>query len=222
MDAFSVSICQGLSTKKFSLKTALSCGLWFGFFQALMPLIGYLLGAQFEHFITHIDHWIAFGLLTIIGVNMIREAAGESTSQRDSETTSEDVETQGRRDTETQCQRSIANSQQPTANSQQSTVNSQQSTANSQQPIANSLKTMLILAIATSIDALAVGVTFAFLKVNIWKSVLVIGITTFLFSFFGVKIGNVFGSRYSKTAEIVGGVILIVLGIKILVEHLFF
>ncbi len=201
MDAFSVSICQGLSTKKFSLKTALSCGLWFGFFQALMPLIGYLLGAQFEHFITHIDHWIAFGLLTIIGVNMIREAAGESTSQRDNETTSEDVETQGRRDTEIQCQRSIANSQQPTA---------------------NSVKTMLILAIATSIDALAVGVTFAFLKVNIWKSVLVIGITTFLFSFFGVKIGNVFGSRYSKTAEIVGGVILIVLGIKILVEHLFF
>lgn len=208
MDAFSVSICQGLSTKKFSLKTALSCGLWFGFFQALMPLIGYLLGAQFEHFITHIDHWIAFGLLAIIGVNMIREAAGESTSQRDNETMSEDVETQGRRDTETQCQRSIANSQQPIANSQQ--------------PTANSFKTMLILAIATSIDALAVGVTFAFLNVNIWKSVLVIGITTFLFSFFGVKIGNVFGSRYSKTAEIVGGVILIVLGIKILVEHLFF
>ena len=173
---------------------ALSCGLWFGFFQALMPLIGYFLGAQFEHFITHIDHWIAFGLLTVIGVNMIREAVGESTSQRDNETTSEASES----------------------------LSSSSSEFNSQQPTANSIKTMLILAIATSIDALAVGVTFAFLKVNIWKSVLVIGITTFLFSFFGVKIGNVFGSRYSKTAEIVGGVILILLGIKILVEHLFF
>ena len=215
MDAFSVSICQGLSTRKFSPKMALSCGLWFGFFQALMPLIGYFLGAQFEHFITHIDHWIAFGLLTIIGVNMIREAAGESISQRDNETPSEDVETQGRRDTETQCQRSIANSQQPTAKSQKPT-------AKSQQPKANSFRTMLILAIATSIDALAVGVTFAFLRVNIWKSILVIGITTFIFSFVGVKIGNVFGSRYSKAAEITGGVILIVLGIKILVEHLFF
>ena len=196
MDAFSVSICQGLSTKRFSLKMALSCGLWFGFFQALMPLIGYLLGAQFEQFITHIDHWIAFGLLTVIGVNMIREAVGESTSQRDNETTSEDSESLS--------------------------LSSSSSEFNGQQPTANSFKTMLILAIATSIDALAVGVTFAFLKVNIWKSVLVIGITTFLFSFFGVKIGNVFGSRYSKTAEMVGGVILILLGIKILVEHLFF
>ena len=157
-----------------------------------MPLIGYFLGTQFEHFITHIDHWIAFGLLTVIGVNMIREAVGESTSQRDNETTNEASE-------------SLSSSK-----------------FNSQQPIANSFKTMLILAIATSIDALAVGVTFAFLKVNIWKSILIIGITTFLFSFVGVKIGNVFGSRYSKTAEIVGGVILILLGIKILVEHLFF
>ena len=187
---------------------ALSCGLWFGFFQALMPLIGYFLGAQFEHFITHIDHWIAFGLLTVIGVNMIREAAGESTSQRDNETTSEDSESS-----------SLSSSE---FNGQKPTAKSQQPIANSQQPTANSFKTMLILAIATSIDALAVGVTFAFLKVNIWKSILIIGITTFLFSFVGVKIGNVFGSRYSKTAEIVGGVILILLGIKILVEHLFF
>lgn len=210
MDAFSVSICQGLSTKKFSLKMALSCGLWFGFFQALMPLIGYFLGAQFEHFITHIDHWIAFGLLTVIGVNMIREAVGEdeTTSQRDDETTSEDSESS-----------SLSSSE---FNGQKPTAKSQQPIANSQQPTANSIKTMLILAIATSIDALAVGVTFAFLKVNIWKSILIIGITTFLFSFVGVKIGNVFGSRYSKTAEIVGGVILILLGIKILVEHLFF
>lgn len=173
-----------------------------------MPLIGYFLGAQFEHFITHIDHWIAFGLLLIIGVNMIREAFGEdeTTRQRDDETMSQPVESQSHKVAETQSQRQCQ----------------RQSQCQSQRSTSNSIKPMLILAIATSIDALAVGVTFAFLKVNIWKSVLVIGITTFIFSFVGVKIGNVFGSRYSKTAEIVGGVILILLGIKILVEHLFF
>ena len=197
MDAFSVSICQGLSTKRFSLKMALSCGLWFGFFQALMPLIGYFLGAQFEHFITHIDHWIAFGLLSVIGVNMIREAAGESTSQRDNETTSRDV-------------------------THYTDENKHDVIGASEHDTESKSASMLILAIATSIDALAVGVTFAFLKVNIWKSIIIIGITTFIFSFVGVKIGNVFGSRYSKAAEIVGGVILIVLGIKILIEHLFF
>ena len=197
MDAFSVSICQGLSTKRFSLKMALSCGLWFGFFQALMPLIGYFLGAQFEHFITHIDHWIAFGLLSVIGVNMIREAAGESTRQRDNETTSRDV-------------------------THYTDENKHDVIGASEHDTESKLASMLILAIATSIDALAVGVTFAFLKVNIWKSIIIIGITTFIFSFVGVKIGNVFGSRYSKAAEIVGGVILIVLGIKILIEHLFF
>ena len=193
MDAFSVSICQGLSTKRFSLKMALSCGLWFGFFQALMPLIGYFLGAQFEHFITHIDHWIAFGLLSVIGGNMIRE----SISQRDNETTSRDV-------------------------THYTDENKHDVIGASEHDTESKSASMLILAIATSIDALAVGVTFAFLKVNIWKSILIIGITTFMFSFVGVKIGNVFGSRYSKAAEIVGGVILIVLGIKILIEHLFF
>ena len=173
MDAFSVSICKGLATKKFSLKTALLCGLWFGGFQALMPLIGYFLGAQFEHFITNIDHWIAFGLLAIIGVNMIREALCEDEERQE--------------DSSCGC---------------------------------TGFKTMLMMAIATSIDALAVGVTFAFLKVNIWKSVLLIGITTFIFSFCGVKIGNIFGSRYSKISEIAGGTILIILGIKILIEHM--
>ena len=187
MDAFSVSICKGLATKKFSLKTALLCGLWFGGFQALMPVIGYFLGTQFEYFITNIDHWIAFALLLIIGVNMIREALGKD------ETTSRDASN--------------------------ASVHGQQSVS---ECACTGFKTMLGLAIATSIDALAVGVTFAFMKVNIWFSVMIIGITTFLFSFAGVKIGNIFGSRYSKTAEIVGGVILIVLGIKILVEHLFF
>ena len=147
----------------------------------MMPVIGYYLGAQFEHFITNIDHWIAFGLLLLIGVNMIREALSE----------------------------------------EESTDNGQQTTAECACGCTG-FKTMLMLAIATSIDALAVGVTFAFLKVNIWFSVMVIGITTFIFSFAGVRIGNIFGSRYSKAAEITGGVILILLGCKILVEHLFF
>ena len=147
----------------------------------MMPVIGYYLGAQFEHFITNIDHWIAFGLLLLIGVNMIREALSEEESTDDVQQTTE----------ECSC-------------------------------ACTGFKTMLMLAIATSIDALAVGVTFAFLKVNIWFSVMIIGITTFIFSFAGVKIGNIFGSRYSKAAEITGGVILILLGCKILVEHLFF
>ena len=172
MDAFSVSICKGLATKKFSLKIALLCGFWFGLFQALMPIIGYFLGAQFEHLITDFDHWIAFGLLLIIGVNMIRESLSEK---------------------EEDCDNSCG---------------------------CTGFKTMLLLAVATSIDALAVGVSFAFLQVNVWKSVLIIGITTFLFSFIVVRIGNIFGSRYSKIAEIAGGIILILLGVKILMEHI--
>ena len=174
MDAFSVSICKGLATKKFSFKTALLCGLWFGAFQALMPLIGYFLGAQFEHLIKAFDHWIAFGLLLLIGINMIKEAMSDDDDD-------ENVDS-------CDC----------------------------------GFKTMLMMAVATSIDALAVGVSFAFLSVNIWKSVLVIGVTTFLFSFVGVRIGNIFGSRYSKAAEITGGLILIGLGVKILLEHLVF
>ena len=169
MDAFSVSICKGLTTKKFSIKTALSCGIWFGIFQALMPLIGYFLGIQFESLITSIDHWIAFGLLFLIGVNMIREAFGDEDDKNTSK---------------------------------------------------NDSKTMFLLAIATSIDALAIGVTFAFLQVMIWKSILIIGVTTFIFSFAGVAIGNFFGSKYSKPSSIVGGVILILIGLKILLEHL--
>ena len=169
MDAFSVSICKGLTTKKFSIKTAVLCGLWFGGFQALMPVIGYFLGVQFESLITNIDHWIAFGLLFLIGVNMIREAFGDEKDEKSSN---------------------------------------------------NDVKTMFLLAIATSIDALAVGVTFAFLQVGIWKAILIIGITTFVFSFTGVAIGNFFGSKYSKPASIIGGVILILIGTKILLEHL--
>ena len=170
MDAFSVSICKGLTAKKFSWKMALTCGLWFGVFQALMPLIGYFLGIQFEQLITSVDHWIAFGLLLLIGANMIREALSKKDEQSNDS--------------------------------------------------ALDFKTMLLLAIATSIDALAVGISFACIQVKIWSSVLIIGLTTFAFSVLGVKIGNVFGSKFEKSAEIVGGIILILIGLKILLEHL--
>ena len=169
MDAFSVSICKGLTTKKFSWKMALTCGLWFGFFQALMPVIGYFLGAQFQQYIEAYDHWIAFGLLFLIGANMIREA--------------------------------LSGKEEESSNSMD-------------------FKTMFLLAVATSIDALAVGVSFACIQVKLWSSVLIIGATTFLFSIIGVKIGNVFGSKFEKSAEIIGGIILILIGLKILLEHL--
>ena len=170
MDAFSVSICKGLTTKRFSWRMALVCGLWFGIFQALMPTIGYFLGAQFQEMIEAYDHWIAFGLLFLIGANMIREALSKK----------EEESTNGALD----------------------------------------FKTMLLLAIATSIDALAVGVSFACIQVKLWSSVLIIGLTTFVFSVLGVKIGNVFGSKYEKSAGIIGGIILILIGLKILLEHL--
>lgn len=170
MDAFAVSICKGLAMKKASWKAQLCCGAWFGGFQALMPLIGYFLGTLFIDAISAIDHWVAFGLLVIIGVNMLREALGN-----EEETADADL----------------------------------------------SVKTMFIMAVATSIDALAVGISLAMAGVaNIWLAVLLIGATTFLLSAIGVKVGNVFGSRYEKKAEIVGGVILILLGVKILLEHL--
>ncbi len=188
MDAFSVSICKGLTTKQFSWKMALTCGLWFGFFQALMPLIGYLLGAQFEQYITAVDHWIAFGLLFLIGANMIREALSKK----------EEV------------QSSLRGAELSGATWQPSTTQDGQL----------GFKTMLLLAIATSIDALAVGISFACIQVKIWSSILIIGITTFLFSIIGVKIGNVFGSKFEKSAGIIGGIILILIGLKILLEHL--
>jgi putative Mn2+ efflux pump MntP len=181
MDAFSVSVCKGLISRKFSWKTALTCGLWFGFFQALMPLVGYFLGSQFEQYITAVDHWIAFGLLFLIGSNMIREAVFGKDEDEKSVIARSDA--------------------------------TKQST-----PL--SFKTMLLLAIATSIDALAVGISFACIQVKIWSSVLIIGLTTFAFSVLGVKIGNVFGSKFEKSAGIIGGIILILIGLKILLEHL--
>ena len=171
MDAFAVSVCKGLAMPKCTFKKAAIVGLWFGGFQALMPAIGYVLGAQFQETIASIDHWIAFVLLALIGGNMIHEALDNDEEEADA---SLDV------------------------------------------------KTMFLLAVATSIDALAIGITCAFLKVNIIPAVCFIGIVTFIISFAGVKIGNVFGVRYKNKAEIVGGVILILLGLKILLEHLGF
>ena len=169
MDAFAVAICKGLAMQKITLKKALIVGLWFGGFQALMPALGYLLGSQFSTYITSIDHWIAFILLSIIGGNMIKEALS-----KEEECTNDSL----------------------------------------------AFKEMIILALATSIDALAVGVTFAFLNVQIVPAVLFIGVITFTLSAIGVKIGNIFGCRYKSKAEFAGGIILIIMGIKILLEHL--
>ncbi|MBR2937456.1 MAG: manganese efflux pump [Oscillospiraceae bacterium] len=172
MDAFAVSVCKGLSVKKAGLKESAICGGWFGGFQGLMPLIGYLLGALFAQAIQAFDHWIAFGLLAIIGINMLKEAFGE----------------------ECECCDKNADF---------------------------SIKTMFVMAVATSIDALAVGISLAMAgNVNIWVAVLLIGVTTFLLSGLGVKIGNIFGNKFEKKAQIAGGVILIGLGVKILLEHL--
>lgn len=168
MDAFAVSLCKGLSVQKVSLRHAACAGLWFGGFQALMPLLGWLLGSRFQAAIERYDHWIAFALLVFLGVNMIREARGEE-----------------------EC------------------VNS-----------SFAWRVMLAMALATSIDALAVGVTFAFLQVDIIPAVAFIGCITFLLSALGVRLGSVFGQRYRTASQILGGVILILMGVKILLEHL--
>ncbi len=173
MDAFAVSVCKGLSMKKADIKGMAVCGGWFGGFQALMPLVGFLLGSLFAGAIVAFDHWIAFGLLSLIGVNMLREACSKDCSC----SCEEDADL--------------------------------------------SAKVMFALAIATSIDALAVGVSLALTgDVNIWAAVLLIGCTTFLLSAVGVKAGSLFGNKFEKDAQIAGGVILIALGFKILLEHL--
>ena len=180
MDAFAVSICKGLSLRKVSLKECGKVGLYFGGFQGAMPLIGFILGVQFKDYITSIDHWIAFILLSLIGINMIRESMEKDDDIIDlAETAVGEEETNQR-----------------------------------------GFKNMIMLAIATSIDALAVGVTFAFLQVDIVPAVSFIGIVTFVLSAIGVKIGNVFGTKYKSKAEFAGGAILILIGFKILFEHL--
>lgn len=170
MDAFAVSVCKGLSVKRAGVKHVLTVGVYFGGFQALMPLLGFLLGYKFESFITNIDHWIAFVLLAIIGGNMIREALGKDEDDKENDDFS--------------------------------------------------FKAMLPLAVATSIDALAVGISFAFLGVDIVTAALLIGATTFVLSGVGIFVGNIFGSKYKSKAELAGGIVLILIGAKILLEHL--
>ncbi len=172
MDAFAVSICKGLAVKKVGWPERVKCGAWFGGFQALMPLIGFFLGALFADAISAFDHWVAFGLLALIGINMLREAFGKDD---DKDENGGDM----------------------------------------------SVKTMFVMAVATSIDALAVGISLAMAgDVNIFLAITFIGVITFAMSAMGVQIGNIFGSRFEKKAEALGGFILIALGIKILLEHL--
>lgn len=171
MDAFAVALCKGLKMPRLSWRYALIIGACFGGFQALMPLGGWLLGTQFEHLITDVDHWVVFALLAFIGGKMIFEAlrGGEDDACRDG---------------------------------------------------ALEAKELLVLAVATSIDALAVGISFAFLSVRILPAISLIGVTTFALCVLGVAIGNRFGTRYKQRAELAGGVILVLLGVKILLEHL--
>ncbi len=171
MDAFAVAVCKGLAVRKAGIKEMAVAGAWFGGFQGLMPLVGYLLGSALSDYITKIDHWVAFVLLAIIGANMIKEAFDKN---------------------EEDCSCGSMG-----------------------------FKDMLTMAIATSIDALAVGITFALLPdVNIGAAVGFIGIITFILSAIGIKIGNIFGSKFKSKAELAGGIILILMGLKILLEHL--
>ena len=174
MDAFAVSICKGLAMQKATLKEGLICGSWFGGFQALMPLIGFYLGTLFADAIQAVDHWVAFALLAVIGINMLKEAMEKP-----------------------ECECCCENGADL------------------------SVKTMFVMAVATSIDALAVGISLAMAgNVNIFMAVALIGAFTCAMSAIGVKIGNVFGSRFEKKAQLAGGLILILLGLKILLEHL--
>lgn len=172
MDAFAVAVGKGLSMRRITFKNMLIVGLYFGVFQAVMPMLGYLLGVQFQNKITAVDHWIAFALLCLIGLKMIKESK------------------------KSECCK-----------------------INREEDASLHFLNMVGLAIATSIDALAVGVTFAFLRVSIIPAVCFIGVVTLLLSMLGVKIGNVFGSKYQSRAEFAGGVILVCMGLKILLEH---
>lgn len=168
MDALSVALCKGLAMKKMYWRKAIIIGLYFGIFQAIMPMVGFFAGIKCERLIDSVSHWIALALLTIIGANMIKESLKK----------------------------------------EEENINSRVD-----------FKPMLLLSIATSIDAMAVGVTFGILKMNIFVPVIIIGITTFIMSIAGVKIGNIFGERLKERAEIFGGIILILIGIKIVIEH---
>ena len=169
MDAFAVSVGKGMTLKRVRLSHALNAGVWFGGFQALMPIIGYFVGRSFAEYVVSVDHWIAFSLLVLIGVNMIREALGDDDEEQNGDF---------------------------------------------------GFRTMLVMAIATSIDALAVGISMAFLNVNVWSSATVIGVVTLIISAMGVYLGSLWGSRLGPKAGIIGGMILIGIGIKIVVEHM--
>ena len=210
MDAFAVSICKGLALPKINLKSAGIVGLWFGAFQALMPLIGYLLGVNFRSYIVSIDHWIAFVLLALIGANMIKEALSDDDEEEEAEI--RNLKRGPEEGTIGVCSLDSC-SISPTG---------QVALSRKDNGIKEILgfKTMFLLAVATSIDALAMGITFAFLNVNIIPAISFIGVVTFTCSAIGVKIGNIFGLKYKSKAEIAGGVILILLGCKILIEHL--
>ena len=175
MDAFAVAICKGLGMSRITWRYAVVIALFFGGFQALMPLVGWALGTQFADLITPVDHWIAFALLAVIGGKMLYEAL------RGDDDEAADASAEGER---------------------------------------LDVKELVMLAVATSIDALAVGITFAFLGVNIVEACVLIGVTTFVLSFIGVAVGNQFGARFEKPATIVGGIVLILIGAKILLEHL--
>ena len=200
MDAFAVAVCAGLTMKKVTLKNALIVGLYFGIFQAAMPLIGYYVATWFADKIIAYDHWIAFALLCFLGVKMIVESLRKD---KDTETGNDDIgkDTKNRTD----------NNRDVKSNSDKNRSDNTFSLG----PVK-----MLPLAVATSIDALAAGVSFAFLRVSIIPAVSFIGLTTMVISMAGVKIGNIFGIKFKAGAEIAGGVILILIGIKILVEHL--
>lgn len=169
MDAFAVAVCKGLAMRRPGLRSVAVVGLWFGLFQALMPVIGYLLGSSFYSYIADYDHWIAFGLLALIGANMIREALSDEDEGVDDST---------------------------------------------------GFRVMLVLAVATSIDALAVGISLAMTGDDIVTSAAVIGVVTFLISAAGVKVGSLFGDRFGRKAELAGGIVLIAIGLRILLEHL--
>ena len=176
MDAFAVAVCHGLSMPKLNLRQGTVIALFFGGFQALMPFLGWVLGSQFARYIESVDHWVAFGLLALIGGNMVREALSPEDEEESACAVAERLD----------------------------------------------LKRLFMMAIATSIDALAVGVTFAFFSVPIVPAISIIGLTTFCISLGGVVVGNFFGTRYKQRAELTGGIVLILLGTKILLEHLGF
>lgn len=201
MDAFAVSICTGIKLKKLTPTKALKVGLYFGGFQAIMPIIGWAISTSFKSYIENIDHWIAFILLSIIGGKMLLDTLKDEKEQSYEETTSQEIPPNE-------------------SHSEDCCGTCKNIYADNNNPIAN--KTLLVLAVATSIDALVVGISFAVLDVNIIEAVSIIGIVTLIISFIGVMLGKKLGELFKQKAEILGGVILIGMGVKILVEHLFF